>query len=124
MEATMHQAKTQLLSLIHIFPREAVCSIVRTISYLSLGHANPESSVVRWAHQSLCCKGQNVAGRWRVFLCVVVLTGLGLQGVRAQLAFPDAAAQSAPNPPVSYTHLDVYKRQLQMLPWMFALTIF
>ena len=39
-----------------------------------------------------------MAGRWRVFLCAVVLAGLGLQGARAQLTFPDANAQSAPNP--------------------------
>jgi ketosteroid isomerase-like protein len=40
----------------------------------------------------------NVAGRWRVFLCVVVLAEMGLQGARAQLAFPEAAAQEKPNP--------------------------
>ena len=43
-------------------------------------------------------EGRNVAGSWRVFLCAVVLAGLGLQGVRAQLAFPDPNAQEKPNP--------------------------
>ena len=43
-------------------------------------------------------EGWNVAGRWRVFLCTVVVAGMGLQTGRAQLAFPEAAAQSAPNP--------------------------
>ena len=43
-----------------------------------------------------------MAGRWRVFLCAVVLAGLRL-GVapwtaQAQLAFPDASAQDKPNP--------------------------
>src|ERR1035437_10344637 len=41
---------------------------------------------------------RNVAGRWRVLLCAVVLAGLGLQGARGQLAFPEAAAQGKPNP--------------------------
>jgi len=39
-----------------------------------------------------------VAGSWRVFLFVAALAGLGLQEARAQLAFPDPNAQSAPNP--------------------------
>jgi len=39
-----------------------------------------------------------VAGRWRVILCAVVLAGLGMQGARAQLAFPDPNAQEKPNP--------------------------
>ena len=39
-----------------------------------------------------------MAGSWRVFLCTVVLAGLGLQTGFAQLAIPDANAQAAPNP--------------------------
>ena len=39
-----------------------------------------------------------MAGRWRVFLCAVVLAGMGWQGARAQLAFPEPSAQEKPNP--------------------------
>jgi len=39
-----------------------------------------------------------VAGSWRVFLCAVVLAGLGSQSGQAQLAFPTGEAQTAPNP--------------------------
>ena len=43
-----------------------------------------------------------MAGRWRVFLCAAVLAGAGFglapKVAQGQLAFPDANAQSAPNP--------------------------
>lgn len=43
-----------------------------------------------------------MVGSWKVFLCVVVLAGTGLgwapRQALGQLAFPDAAAQAAPNP--------------------------
>jgi ketosteroid isomerase-like protein len=45
---------------------------------------------------------KNVAGSWRVFLCAVVLAGMGFglasPGAQAQLGFPDANTQAAPNP--------------------------
>jgi len=44
-----------------------------------------------------------VLGSWRRILCWAVLAGVGLglapQAAQGQLAFPDANAQSAPNPP-------------------------
>ncbi len=39
-----------------------------------------------------------MANSWRVFLCAIVMAGLGLQTGLAQLAFPDPAAQDKPNP--------------------------
>ena len=39
-----------------------------------------------------------MAGSWRVFLCAVVLAGMGSHTGRAQLAFPEPAAQEKPNP--------------------------
>ena len=43
-----------------------------------------------------------MTGRWRVFLCAAVVAGTGFglapRMAQAQLAFPDANAQSAPNP--------------------------
>jgi ketosteroid isomerase-like protein len=43
-----------------------------------------------------------VVGNWRVFLCAAVLAGAGLglapRPVEAQLTFPSASAQTAPNP--------------------------
>ena len=79
--------------------RVAVCSIVRTSFGLSFRCTTPNPLLYDELIE-LCVlqEGWNVAGRWRVFLCTVVLVGMGWQGVRAQLAFPDAAAQEKPNP--------------------------